>query len=63
MLPPFIIEQIRRREEEERARHEQQPQLDIPVERPVPRAPHAPEEKGDRGVVIIDLSGFDTTRH
>jgi len=62
MLPPFIIEQIRRREEEERARHEQ-PQLDIPVDRPVPRAPHAPEEKGDRGVVIIDLSASDTTRH
>ena len=54
MLPPFIIEQIRRREEEERARHEQ-PQLDIPLERPVPRAPQAPEEQGDRGVVIIDL--------
>jgi hypothetical protein len=55
MLPPFIIEQIRRREEEERARHKQ-PQLDIPVERPVPRSPQPPEEKGDRGVVIIDLS-------
>jgi hypothetical protein len=62
MLPPFIIEQIRRREEEERARHEQ-PQLDIPLDRPVPRAPHAPDEKGDRGVVIIDLSASDTTRH
>jgi hypothetical protein len=62
MLPPFIIEQIRRREEEERARHEQ-PQLDIPLERPVPRAPQAPEEQGDRGVVIIDLSASDTSRH
>jgi len=56
MLPPFIIEQIRRREEEERARQEQ-PQLEVPVDRPAPRAPAAPEEKGERGVVIIDLMG------
>jgi len=56
MLPPFIIEQIRRREEEERARQEQ-PQLEIPVDRPAPRAPAAPEEKGERGVIIIDLMG------
>jgi hypothetical protein len=56
MLPPFIIEQIRRREEEERARQEQ-PQLEIPADRPAPRAPSAPEEKGERGVVIIDLMG------
>lgn len=59
MLPPFIIEQIRRREEEERARQEQ-PQLEIPADRPAPRqpsAPTAPEEKGERGVVIIDLMG------
>jgi hypothetical protein len=55
MLPPFIIEQIRRREEQDRALHEQ-PRLEIPVDRPIPRAPQAPpEEKGDRGVVIIDL--------
>lgn len=59
MLPPFIIEQIRRREEEERARQEQ-PQLEIPADRPAaprPSAPSAPEEKGERGVVIIDLMG------
>jgi hypothetical protein len=59
MLPPFIIEQIRRREEQERARHEQ-PHLEIPNDRPQPRAPRAPqphEEQGDRGVVIIDLLG------
>jgi hypothetical protein len=54
MLPPFIIEQIRRREEQERARHEQ-PRLELPVDRPVPRAPQAPEESTDRGVVIIEL--------
>ena len=57
MLPPFIIEQIRRREEQERARHEQ-PMLEIPVDRPAPRTP-APEEKGERGVVVIDLMTDD----
>jgi hypothetical protein len=54
MLPPFIIEQIRRREEQERAQHEQ-PHLEIPVDRPAPRSPQAPEEAVERGVVIIDL--------
>jgi len=60
MLPPFIIEQIRKREEEERARYEQ-PQLDLPI-------PHGPpmsspsshprrEEKDEenRGVIILEL--------
>jgi hypothetical protein len=54
MLPPFIIEQIRRREEQERARHEQ-PRLEIPVDRPAPRAPQPPDDPGERGVIIIDL--------
>lgn len=31
MLPPFIIEQIRQREEQERARYEQ-PRLELPVD-------------------------------
>jgi hypothetical protein len=57
MLPPFIIEQIRRREEQERARPEQ-PQLEIPRD-PAPRAPRAPEDAGERGVVVIDLMGGD----
>ena len=57
MLPPFIIEQIRRREERERTRHEQ-PRVEIPTERPAPRAPQAPEE-AERGVVIIDLMTDD----
>jgi hypothetical protein len=56
MLPPFIIEQIRKREEEERARYEQ-PQLDLPIDRPRPRPPEGPEEEANRGVVILDLGG------
>jgi hypothetical protein len=54
MLPPFIIEQIRKREQEERARYEQ-PQLEIPIEHPRPRAPESQDEDGNRGVIILDL--------
>jgi hypothetical protein len=56
MLPPFIIEQIRRREEQERVRHEQ-PQLDIPAIRPPSPSPATQEEKAERGVIVIDLMG------
>lgn len=55
MLPPFIIEQIRQREERER-RNAPQPFLELPL--PAPHSvPREPEERdnGDRGVVIIDL--------
>jgi hypothetical protein len=59
MLPPFIIEQIRKREgQEERRRQADQPRLEIPLDMPVP--PHErkrPEgtDDVDRGVVILDL--------
>ena len=54
MLPPFIIEQIRKREQEEQ-RYEQ-PQLELPVAPPRPKkdAPHE-EEQPNRGVIILDL--------
>lgn len=55
MLPPYIIEQIRKREEDV-AR--EQPVIQLPVPEPRrPRAPQpaAPAEDGERGVVIIDL--------
>jgi hypothetical protein len=60
MLPPFIIEQIRRREEQERAR-QQQPQLEVPRERTEPSKPAKPtaDDQGPRGVVVIDLMGGD----
>ena len=54
MLPPFIIEQIRRREEEERARQEQ-PQLEVPRDVPPPRPAQPADDKVERGVVVIDL--------
>ena len=55
MLPPFIIEQIRQREERER-RNAPQPFLELPIPPAMPayREPDHREE-ADRGVVIIDL--------
>lgn len=55
MLPPFIIEQIRRRETEEQKRRDAvQPRLELPIDAyPAPEV----EDEADagRGVVIIDL--------
>lgn len=54
MLPPFIIEQIRKREEEERKQYEQ-PQLELPIT-PAPRQkPPAVDEEDKRGVIILEL--------
>ncbi|MGB0678641.1 MAG: hypothetical protein ACPGUV_03160 [Polyangiales bacterium] len=56
MLPPFIIEQIRNRETQER-RGRPQPRLELPIA-PAPSAfPADPtrEDECERGVVIIDL--------
>ena len=62
MLPPFIIDQIRRREEEERRRIDRdRPRVELPVDayRPAPKPSRDDEEdeKDDpnRGVVILDL--------
>jgi hypothetical protein len=57
MLPPFIIEQIRRREEEQRRRQSEQPRLELPLptSAPVPSEP-IKDDDDDRGVVIVDLA-------
>ena len=60
MLPPFIIDQIRRREEAERRRIERdQPRVELPVDayRPAPQPRRDDEEPDDpdRGVIILDL--------
>lgn len=55
MLDPWIIEEIRRREEEQR---ERAGRLELPLEGPrwESESPHAPkEERQERGVVVIDL--------
>lgn len=58
MLPPFIIEQIRQREQQERQKREaEQPRLELPIDvhHPVRRPPQEDEEETDRGVTILDL--------
>lgn len=61
MLPPFIIEQIRQREERERRRHEDnRPRLELPLERyparpRVPERDEVPEDEPNRGVIILDI--------
>ena len=60
MLPPFIIEQIRRREEKER-KDSEQPQLELPLapahppRRPYERSEENPHDEGQRGVIIVEL--------
>jgi len=55
VLPPFIIEQIRKRESEERTQPVQ-PQLELPItpQRP-PNHDRAPDEENKRGVIILEL--------
>jgi hypothetical protein len=60
MLDPWIIEEIRKREEERRRDRFEQPQLDVPRHIPTRPPEHEgrpPEDEkdGNRGVVIIDL--------
>ena len=55
MLPPFIIEQIRKREKEEREHQAEQPRLELPLERRRWSEPPKEKEDVDRGVVIVDL--------
>jgi len=55
MLPPFIIEEIRRRENSQRHRYEQ-PQLELPIPVVTPNYnPPVRRDDDDRGVTIIDL--------
>lgn len=58
MLDAFIIEEIKRREQEaERRRDEQRPRHELPLptrREPLPREDDQPSE--DRGVTIIDYS-------
>ncbi len=56
MLPPYIIEEIRRRESEQR-RHYEQPRIELPLPTLVPDRPVRDNTRDDtdRGVVIIDL--------
>ncbi|MEY2936090.1 MAG: hypothetical protein RL033_6839 [Pseudomonadota bacterium] len=58
MLPPFIIEQIRRREEAQRRKSDaaKQPRLELPIDLPEPaNEPESVDEDRHRGVVVVDL--------
>ncbi|HEY0464041.1 MAG TPA: hypothetical protein VGC79_07525 [Polyangiaceae bacterium] len=57
MLPPFIIDQIRRREEDVQRRQElDRPRLELPLDvyHPAPE-PKPSEVDIERGVIILDL--------
>lgn len=54
MLDPWIIEEIRKRED--RQRRDEQPEIWVPLEEPEADDQVAPrEEKPERGVVIVDF--------
>jgi hypothetical protein len=56
VLPPFIIDQIRKREQEVLER--ERPVLQIPLPGPVdspPESEREDDEDSDRGVLIIDF--------
>lgn len=54
MLPPFIIEQIRKREEQQRKQYEQ-PQLELPIVTPPAKPRREESDEGQRGVIIVEL--------
>lgn len=57
MLPPFIIEEIRKRERQEQARDEQ-PRLELPLGPGhviVPSPSSVKDDDDGRGVLVIDL--------
>lgn len=60
MLPPFIIDQIRRREEEERRREAPVIELPLPTAIPGPREQRPRDDEPQRGVVVIDLGAAAT---
>jgi hypothetical protein len=56
MLPPFIIEQIRRREEAQRRKTDaKQPRIELPLDVYEPAKEPEAEEDQHRGVVVVDL--------
>jgi hypothetical protein len=57
MLNPFIIDQIKRREQDARRRRDRENVLELPVPMPAAPAPATIDEEdaSERGVFIIDL--------
>jgi hypothetical protein len=55
MLPGFIIDQIRQREEEEQAKRQGPHSIELPLPRREGSKPPERDEDPERGVIIIDL--------
>jgi len=58
VLPPFIIDQIRQREEQERLRREaDRPRIQLPVDAlwPLPEEDEEKDDGSERGVAILEL--------
>ena len=57
MLPPFIIEQIRKREEAQRRKTDanKQPRMELPIDVYQPANEPEADEDQHRGVVVVDL--------
>lgn len=59
MLDPWIIEEIRKREEEKRRERSERPRLEVPRDIPVRPPEHEgrkeEEDEGPRGVIIIEF--------
>ena len=55
MLPPFIIEQIRKREEDRRQDNRAQPHLELPIPSSPTHRRIVPDDDVDRGITIIEL--------
>jgi hypothetical protein len=56
MLDAFIIEEIKRREEEHRRRESERPRVDVPDDAPTSPVRQGEEENPPRGVIIIENS-------
>ena len=65
MLDAYIIDEIKRQEEEKRRKEEQdRPRIDPPPPAPPSNEeiPKKPDADADRGVVIINPDGTESTR-
>ena len=56
MLDAFIIEELKRREQERERKDSERPSIQIPLPEPSQAPQQSEEDKPQRGVIIIDYS-------